>query len=107
MESYRGKLITHGCGDLINDYEGIGGYEEYRDDLRLLYFVTVDPDNGRFHDVRIVPMRSRRMRLERATVEDSRWVQDVLGRISRAYGSRVERNPDNTLTVRPSQAPQP
>jgi poly-gamma-glutamate synthesis protein (capsule biosynthesis protein) len=102
LESYRGKLITHGCGDLINDYEGIGGYEEYRDDLRLLYFVTVNPDNGRFHDVRIVPMRSRRMRLERATAEESRWVGDVLGRISRAYGSHVERNPDGTLTVRPA-----
>jgi poly-gamma-glutamate synthesis protein (capsule biosynthesis protein) len=102
LESYRGKLITHGCGDLINDYEGIGGHEEYRDDLRLLYFVTVDPDDGRFHDVRIVPMRSRRMRLERATMEDSRWTRDVLSRISRAYGSRVELNPDGTLTVRPA-----
>jgi poly-gamma-glutamate synthesis protein (capsule biosynthesis protein) len=102
LESYRGKLITHGCGDLINDYEGIGGYEEYRDDLRLLYFVTVDPVDGRFHDVRVVPMRSRRMRLEHATVEDSRWVRDVLSRISRAYGSRVELDPDGTLTVRPA-----
>lgn len=102
LESYRGKLITHGCGDLINDYEGISGYEEYRDDLRLLYFVTVDPVDGRFHEVRIVPMRSRRMRLERATAEDSRWVRDVLSRISRAYGSRVELDPDGTLTVRPA-----
>jgi len=106
LESYRGKLITHGCGDLINDYEGIGGREEYRDDLRLLYFVTVNPDDGRFHDVRITPMRSRRMRLERVRAEDARWVRDVLDRISRAYGSRVERNPDDTLTVRPSQGPQ-
>lgn len=105
LESYRGKLITHGCGDLINDYEGIGGREEYRDDLRLLYFVTVNPDDGRFHDVRITPMRARRMRLERATAEDARWVRDVLDRISRAYGSRVERSPDDTLTVRPSQRP--
>ncbi|MDQ1032644.1 hypothetical protein QF035_010226 [Streptomyces umbrinus] len=45
------------------------------------------------------------MRLERATVEDSRWMQDALDRISRAYGSRVERNPDNTLTARPYQGP--
>ena len=106
FEVVPGKARPHGCGDLINDYEGIGGHEEYRGDLRLLYFVTVDPDDGRFHDVRIAPMRSRRMRLERATVEDSQWVRDVLGRISRAYGSRVDRNPDNSLTVRPSQGPQ-
>jgi hypothetical protein len=32
------KLILYGCGGFIDDYEGISGYEEYRDDLRLLYF---------------------------------------------------------------------
>jgi hypothetical protein len=26
---YRGKLILYGCGDFIDDYEGIGGYEQY------------------------------------------------------------------------------
>lgn len=50
-------------------------------------------------------MRSRRMRLERATLEESQWLQNVMDHISRAYGSRVERNPDGTLTVRPSPEP--
>jgi poly-gamma-glutamate synthesis protein (capsule biosynthesis protein) len=36
IEVYRDKLILYGCGDLIDDYEGISGYEHYRDDLRLL-----------------------------------------------------------------------
>jgi poly-gamma-glutamate capsule biosynthesis protein CapA/YwtB (metallophosphatase superfamily) len=35
IEVYRGKLILYGCGDFIDDYEGIAGYQEYRDDLRL------------------------------------------------------------------------
>jgi poly-gamma-glutamate capsule biosynthesis protein CapA/YwtB (metallophosphatase superfamily) len=30
IEVHRGKLILYGCGDFINDYEGIGGYEHYR-----------------------------------------------------------------------------
>ena len=47
IEVYQGKLILYGCGDLIDDYEGIGGYQKYRDDLRLLYFATVSPGTGR------------------------------------------------------------
>src|SRR6187399_3323061 len=40
IEVYRGGLILYGCGDFINDYEGIRGYEAYRDELRLLYLAT-------------------------------------------------------------------
>ena len=35
--SDRRKLILYGCGDFINDYEGISGNEEYRGDLALMY----------------------------------------------------------------------
>jgi poly-gamma-glutamate capsule biosynthesis protein CapA/YwtB (metallophosphatase superfamily) len=41
IEVYRGKLILYGCGDCIDDYEGITDHEEYRDDLRLLYFASI------------------------------------------------------------------
>src|SRR5262249_46311794 len=34
VEVYRDRLVLYGCGDVIDDYEGIGGYERYRDDLR-------------------------------------------------------------------------
>jgi len=30
IEIHRGKPILYGCGDLLNDYEGISGYEAYR-----------------------------------------------------------------------------
>lgn len=33
IEVYKGRLILYGCGDFINDYEGIAGYETYRPDL--------------------------------------------------------------------------
>ena len=42
IEVYRGKLIAYGCGDLINDYEGIQPYRTFRDDLRVLYFASLD-----------------------------------------------------------------
>lgn len=35
---YRGTPILHGCGDFLDDYEGIVGYEEFRGDLALRPF---------------------------------------------------------------------
>ncbi|MGO4461846.1 CapA family protein, partial [Streptomyces sp. M-16] len=99
LELYRGKLIAYGCGDLVNDYEGITGYENYRDDLRLLYFPLLEPDTGRLRELRITPLQARRMRLGRASGKDCRWLQDVLDRISRGFGSRIAYDPDGTLTL--------
>lgn len=33
VEVYGGRVILYGCGDFVNDYEGISGHERYRDDL--------------------------------------------------------------------------
>ena len=87
-EVYRDRLVLYGCGDLVNDYEGIGGYEEFRDDLRLLYRATVDRD-GALLTAELLPFRSRRMRLERAAPADAAWLADVLDRESRSRGSHL------------------
>lgn len=47
IEVYQGKLILYGCGDFLNDYEGISGYEKFRDDLGVMYFAEIDPRSGR------------------------------------------------------------
>ena len=36
VEVYKNKPILYGCGDFINDYEGISGYEVFRDDGALM-----------------------------------------------------------------------
>ncbi|WP_069811282.1 CapA family protein [Streptomyces sp. TP-A0874] len=82
IEVYRDRLILYGCGDFIDDYEGISGFEEYRDDLRLAYFPSVEADTGRLVDLRMVPLRAGRMRLEAAAEEDRAWLRATLGRIS-------------------------
>jgi poly-gamma-glutamate capsule biosynthesis protein CapA/YwtB (metallophosphatase superfamily) len=99
IEVYRDKLILYGCGDLIDDYEGISGYERYRDDLRLLYLITVARDTGTIAQARIVPMLARRMRLERAGDEDVEWLRATLDRISQPFGARLDRDADGSLTV--------
>ena len=100
LELYRGKLVLYGCGDCIDDYEGITGHEKYRNDLRLLYFAEVDPGTGALAALRIAPMKSRRMRLEHAPAADARWLAAVLQRISRRFATRVDVQPDGMLAVR-------
>lgn len=100
-EVYRGRLVLYGCGDCIDDYEGISGYEEFRDDLRLLYSASLAPGTGALQELRMVPMRARKMRLQRASPADSGWLTETLKRISRGFGSRVELQPDETLLLHP------
>ncbi|MBR8638312.1 CapA family protein [Streptomyces tuirus] len=59
LEVYRDRLILYGCGDFVDDYEGIPGYEDYRDDLRLAFLVSLDADSGRLAGLRMVPLRAR------------------------------------------------
>lgn len=105
VEIHRGRPVLYGCGDLVNDYEGIGGYERYRDDLRLLHLVTLQPDGTRPARLRMVPMRMSRMRLRRAEPGDARWLRDVLDRAGHAagLGTPVTLEPDGTLVARAAE----
>ncbi|ABD11850.1 putative enzyme of poly-gamma-glutamate biosynthesis (capsule formation) [Frankia casuarinae] len=104
VEVYRDRLVLYGCGDFINDYEGITGYEMYRDDLRLAYFVSagvsVDPPGATLTGLRMVPLQTRRMRLWRAAPEDAGWLRGVLTRISRGFGTRFDLNAPGVLSLR-------
>ena len=37
IEIHQGRPILYGCGDFLNDYEGITGAEKYRADLAVMY----------------------------------------------------------------------
>jgi poly-gamma-glutamate synthesis protein (capsule biosynthesis protein) len=92
IELYRGRPILYGCGDFLNDYEGISGYESYRGDLSLMYFLNVDPASGKLLRLWMVPLQMRRFRLQRASAKDTRWLRDRLDREVRRVGggARVE-----------------
>lgn len=100
IELYRGKLVLYGCGDLIDDYEGISGYEEFRDDLRLLYFPSLDRASGRLTGLRMAPLRSRRMRLCPAPPDDVEWLRATLDVVSSDFGVRIRHAPDGMLALR-------
>jgi poly-gamma-glutamate synthesis protein (capsule biosynthesis protein) len=99
IHRYRDRLILYGCGDFINDYEGISGYERYRGDLVLMYFVQIDAATGRLRGLSMTPMRIRQMRLTRAAAQDARWLADTLTRASAPYGTRVVATSRDTVEL--------
>jgi poly-gamma-glutamate capsule biosynthesis protein CapA/YwtB (metallophosphatase superfamily) len=99
IEIHRGKPILYGCGDFINDYEGISGYEEFRSDLTAMYLPTFATSDSTLVDFRLVPFRMGKFRLNRATREDAIWLRDTLDRESSKFGTEVTLNEDGTLTV--------
>ena len=66
-----------GCGDCIDDYEGISGHQAYRGDLRLLYFASLETGTGQLAALRMAPMRARKMRLDPAPAADRQWLSAV------------------------------
>lgn len=99
IEIYNGKPVIYGCGDFINDYEGIGGYEAYRDDLVLMYFVSMNVASGVLVALHMVPMQIKNFRLRRASSADAAWLQDVLNKEGARWGTRVERGADGALAL--------
>ncbi|MBI4754658.1 MAG: CapA family protein [Betaproteobacteria bacterium] len=103
IEVYRNKPILYGCGDLLNDYEGITGYEQFRGDLALLYFVTFDAANGRLVGLGMTPLQIRRLRLNRASSRDAAWLKGMLDRECARWGGAVEMSAPKPAA--PRQAP--
>jgi len=99
IEVYRDRLILYGCGDFLNDYEGIRGHESFRPELALMYFPALDPATGRLVQLALAPMQIRHFRANRAQSEDARLLAEVLRREGRALGTRVELRPDGTLAL--------
>ena len=104
IEVYRDRLVIYGCGDLVNDYEGISGHERFRSDLRLLYFVALDED-GRLDQLRMVPLQARKLRLCHATESDARWLRRELHKASHRFGSDIDLADRSTLVLTPRRRP--
>ena len=99
VEVHEGKLILYGCGDFLNDYEGISGYESFRGDLALMHFPTVDASSGRLVRLHMIPMQIKRFRLQRAPRADAQWLRDTLNREGRRFGTRVDLSEEGHLSL--------
>ncbi|WP_211252277.1 CapA family protein [Marinobacterium jannaschii] len=100
IECYRGRPILYGCGDFINDYEGIRGMEHYRGDLSLLYLLRFDLQQHRLLQLSLCPMQIRQMRLQAASAADVRWLRQTLHRESARLGTGIEQPAARWLQLR-------
>ena len=98
VEIYRDRTIFYGCGDLINDYEGISGHDAYRSELVLVHLLSLRPDGG-FAGLEMLPYRLRHFRLNRAGDADRQWLAEVLNRECGLLGAGITLQPDGRLAL--------
>jgi poly-gamma-glutamate capsule biosynthesis protein CapA/YwtB (metallophosphatase superfamily) len=96
IEIYRDQPILYGCGDFLNDYEGIAGDEAFRGDLTLMYLPRFALATGRLIELRLVPFQIRRFRLHRAADRDAAWLCDRLDRECARFATRVVLDQDGS-----------
>ena len=100
IELYRGRLVIYGCGDFINDYEGIKGLESYRSNLGLMYFARVDAATGELASLNMVPTRLRKFRVQLASPSEAVWLRDTLNREGKRFDTSVQLLEDGTIEAR-------
>ena len=93
IEVHRGRLILYGCGDLINDYEGIAPRGEPRSDIGCVYIAALARQGGLLGGLRIVPMQLRRFRLSVPDPETVDWLARLLDGGGREFGTSIEADP--------------
>ncbi len=96
IEVYRNRLILYGCGDFLNDYEGIEVTRNIADDLALMYFADIGIAGGDLVALDIVPLQIRKFQLVRPSKQDIRWVQQTLDRESMTVWRQRDIEPGRT-----------
>lgn len=99
FEIYKGCPILYGCGDFINDYEGIGGHEEFRSDLCLGYFLNFETRPFRFQRLDLDCLKINRFRLKQASAEETNWVYQKLTKECAPFSVKLSRAGINTISV--------
>jgi poly-gamma-glutamate synthesis protein (capsule biosynthesis protein) len=108
VEVYRGKLILYGCGDLINDYEGMDPRQgDLRADVACLYLVRLDRARGLLRRLEVVPMQRFRMRLVHADRQARDWVHTLFNEGGRDLGTELVAQRDGLWMLQWGRAPVP
>jgi poly-gamma-glutamate capsule biosynthesis protein CapA/YwtB (metallophosphatase superfamily) len=99
IEIHGDRPILYGCGDFLNDYEGISGHEPFRSELALMVFPAFDAATGKLQRLALTPTRIGRFRVNFAKEEEAAWLAAMLDREGRRFGTRVELEARNRLIV--------
>ena len=91
IEVYRDRPILYGCGDFLNDYEGIGGYDAFGSGFSFMYFPVLGGGSGALQSFTLVPTEIRGLQVRHAGLAGTDWLFNTLARESRPFGTRVLR----------------
>jgi poly-gamma-glutamate synthesis protein (capsule biosynthesis protein) len=69
-----------------------------------MYFPTLDSDTGRLLRVELIPTQMKRLRVQRASAADSRWLRALIDREGRRFGTSTEAAEDHGLELRWTKA---
>ena len=92
-------VILYGCGDFINDYEGIGSFGTLRSDIAMMYFLEYAPPDWRLQRLQLLPLQMRRFQLRRLSAREFDRQLASLNRICAARGSRFEADGEDCFTL--------
>ncbi len=99
LEMYQGRLILYGCGDFLNDYEGIGhrsDEEQFRSDICLMYLPSLNAD-GRLERLELIPMENKEFSVRQPSPDAVDWVRQMLNRECKLLGgAQFKKSADNT-----------
>lgn len=99
IEVYRDKLILYGCGDLINDYEGIGRHEMGDTGVACLDFVRVSPRTGELQHLEVQAWTLKKFRLVRAAAPEKQEFLTQFNNHIAAFKIRLEVRADSNWAL--------
>lgn len=72
----------------------------FRGDLGLMFLADMNPTTGKLLALRMIPTQLRRFRVNRASEADSQWLEDLLNREGKRFGTHVKRSAENIFTLK-------
>ena len=75
------------------------GHKEYRGDLTLMYFVSLEAGSGRLLRLAMAPMQMRRFRLSRPSTSDVQWLAKTLNREAERFGAHANTGADGWIEL--------
>jgi len=102
VNQIRLSRFLSGSADFIDDYEGIKGYEDFRDHLVIAY-ARCSGSTGNLLDLTLLPSQIRRFHLNHAMAEERAWRHQALdletGQTGRARRRSRARRPERPMAV--------
>lgn len=107
IELYKSKLIIYGCGDFIDDYEGIKSHAQFHKYLSFVYFVDLDISNKTYikvDDIILEPTRIKHFQVTQSlTKQHMEWLVNQIKYLSWQRNTKLYQWYDQTLHLKPQR----